>query len=101
MPLPASSSKYSIATFSENIGVGRPYLIADIHQLVAVIFLLGKYAAEGGADAKGAFADFRGNKQYVSTGNLMTNDRVWAKNASRSALIWSACVLGIPCGKPG
>jgi L-ascorbate metabolism protein UlaG (beta-lactamase superfamily) len=32
MPLPASSSKYSIATFSENIGVGRPYLIADIHQ---------------------------------------------------------------------
>ena len=23
-----------------------------------------------------AFADFRGNKQYVSTGNLMTNDRV-------------------------
>jgi predicted pyridoxine 5'-phosphate oxidase superfamily flavin-nucleotide-binding protein len=23
-----------------------------------------------------AFADFRGNKQYISTGNLMTNDRV-------------------------
>src|ERR1043166_6659781 len=23
-----------------------------------------------------AFADFRGNKQYISTGNLMTDDRV-------------------------
>ena len=23
-----------------------------------------------------AFADFRGNRQYISTGNLMTNDRV-------------------------
>ena len=22
-------------------------------------------------------------------------------NANRSALIWSACVVGIPCGKPG
>src|SRR5258707_8523792 len=26
---------------------------------------------------------------------------VWLINASRSALIWSALVVGIPCGKPG
>ena len=27
--------------------------------------------------------------------------RLCFKNASRSALIWSALVVGIPCGKPG
>src|SRR6267378_2680203 len=30
-----------------------------------------------------------------------TPNRCSLKNASRSALIWSALVVGMPCGKPG
>jgi hypothetical protein len=48
------------------------------------------------------FTTFSGRLLSVSgTGYAVALTAAPLKNASRSALIWSALVVGMPCGKPG